>query len=140
MKKIVYHHLKNKNEYKDKEIKVEEPIILDEEGKPKEIIPDIIVNKAGELIECWEVETGYPSKDEEAWIKEPFSTYARFVWKLKKYGEGEHKKVNVVIPSIYAYLFIDDIRKVKEYFKGKFDELKFYTLHWYKTAGIRFFT
>lgn len=138
MKKLLYHYLKNKKDYKDKEIKVEEPIILDGEGELKKIIPDIIIKGDEKILECWEVETGYPSKDEEEWIKEPFSPYARFVWKLKKYGEGGYKKVNVVLPSIYGHMFKEDVRKVKGYFEEKI-ELKFYTLHWYKKAGIRFF-
>ena len=57
---------------------------------------------------------------------------------MKKYGEGGYKKVNVVLPSIYGHMFKEDVRKVKGYFEEKI-ELKFYTLHWYKKAGIRFF-
>jgi hypothetical protein len=39
-------------------------------------------------------------------------------------------KVNVVVQSIYAALFKDELKKVKDYEEI---ELNFYTLHWSET-------
>lgn len=133
MKRLVYNSLKNKEEYKAKNIRVEDPLwFLDEEGKIKKIIPDIVVDD-----ECWEVETGYPFKDEP--IMDPGDPFARLVSKLEKYRE-EYLKIRVVVPSIYAHMFREKIKQAKRYFREVHDrQVKFYTLQWYEKAGIKFF-
>jgi hypothetical protein len=127
MKRIVYTYLKNKEEYKSKSIKVEEPLLTpDEKGEVKQVIPDIVIDD-----ECWEVETGYPSKDEP--IMDQSNPFARLVLKLKKYREMGYLKIRVVAPTIYAHMFKDDIKEAKRHFKEVYDlEIKFYTINWSK--------
>lgn len=132
MKRLVYNSLKNSEEYKGKNIVVEEPLlVLNGKGGIEKVIPDIIVEG-----EYWEIETGYPSKDEP--IMDPYDPFARLVSKLGKY-QGS-LKIRVVVPSIYAQMFREKIKQVKRYFKEVHDiEVKFYTLQWYEEAGIKFF-
>ena len=129
MKRIAYTYLKNKEEYKSKSIKVEEPLLIsDEKGEVKRVIPDIIINNE----ECWEIETGYPSKDEP--IVDLSNPFARLVSKLKKYREMGYLKIRVVVPTIYAHMFKDDIRETKRHFKEVYDlKIKFYTINWSKS-------
>ncbi len=138
MKKLVCHWIKR--EFSNKKIEVEEPIRVTEEGKIEKVIPDITCHwsEGSEMKkEYWEVETGYPSEAEKGVIIDWFDPRARLVWKLRKYLEfgcvEERSRVNVVLPSVYVYLFKKALRKVKRQFKGEID-LKFYTIDW--TKGI----
>jgi ribosomal protein L9 len=122
MKKVVYHILKQKH----KNVVAEKEIFeTDVNGKRVQIKPDIRVDEA----EFWEIETGYPTDEEKECLSEYFKPHVRLIEKLKKFGEG---KVNLVVQSIYASLFMDELRKVKDAFKGII-ELKFYMLHWSET-------
>jgi hypothetical protein len=122
MKKVVYHILKQK--YKNMKIEVEKEVcVTDESGQKRQIRPDIKVGN-----EFWEIETGYPTKEEKDTLAEPDKPHARLINKLKKYRETLGKvKVNVVVQSIYAALFKDELKKVKDYEEL---EINFYTLHW----------
>lgn len=130
MKRVVYNWLKNENP--NKEIKVEEPIILDDQNKLKEIKPDVIMEDVS-----WEVETGYPSEEERELIRDSSDPFSRLTWKLGKYGET-YKNVNVVFPSIYVHLFRKEIKEIKKYFNGKI-KLKFYTINWSKASVVRYY-
>ncbi|MBE8540478.1 hypothetical protein [Geoglobus acetivorans] len=121
MKRITYSYLKKKG-YKD--IRVEQQIpLIDENGFVGYVIPDIVADE-----EYWEVETGYPSSDEKELIIEHWSPHARLVWKLSKYKDNP-SKIRVVFPAIYAYLFYDEIRKIKAYFEKRGYDIKFYTIY-----------
>ena len=122
MKKVVYHILKQK--HKNMEIEVEKEVcVTDESSQTLQIRPDIRVGE-----EFWEIETGYPTNEEKASLAEPDKPHARLINKLKKFRETLGKvKVNVVVQSIYAALFKDELKKVKDYEEI---ELNFYTLHW----------
>ncbi len=131
MKRIVYSHLKRRG-YKD--IRVEQPIsLIDENEFVGYVIPDIVADG-----EYWEVETGYPSSDEKKLIIEYWSPYARLVWKLSKYKENP-SKIRVVFPAIYAYLFYDEIRKIKAYFEKRGIDIKFYTIYLHGKGELRRF-
>ncbi|RLI76624.1 hypothetical protein DRP04_12470 [Archaeoglobales archaeon] len=130
MKRIVYSYLKRVG-YKD--VMVEQQIPLDENGFIGYVIPDIIADG-----EYWEVETGYPSSDEKELIMEYWSPYARLVWKLSKYKDNP-SKIRVVFPAIYAYLFYDEIRKIKVYFEKRGIDIKFYTIHLCGNGELRRF-
>lgn len=78
--------------------------------------------------EYWEVETGYPTKDEKAKLKEPWDPAARLISKLSKYSRGS--KVRLVVWPIYAYLFRKELIYVKRYYKTTRDvDIKVFTIH-----------
>lgn len=120
MKRIVYWYLKRRGY----PVRAEELVSLIDDRNQfiGYIVPDVI---AGD--EYWEVETGYPSVDEHRLIMEPWDPFARLTWKLSKY-EGSPSKIRVVFPAIYAYLFRDEIRKVRKYFKERGIDIQFYTI------------
>jgi hypothetical protein len=118
MKRIVYHYLKE-NGYTNIETEV---LIEREEGQVKPICVDIVADG-----EYWEVETGYPSREEMDLLREPWKPQARLIWKLSRYGEVD--KIHVVLPAIYAHLFKHEVKMVREYFKEKRIDVKFHMIH-----------
>lgn len=136
MKRLVYNWLNKKDEYKNK-IKVEKPLQISDDEKI--MIPDITVENGKERKECWEVETGYPFKDEQ--IIDRDNPFARLVSKIQKYREQcNFLKIHIVVPSIYAHMFKEKIMQTKKYFKQMYNmDVKFYTIQWYQETGIKFF-
>jgi hypothetical protein len=119
MKRIVYHHLKESG-YTNVETEVS--IEREEGGQVKRIRIDIVADG-----EYWEVETGYPSREEMDLLVEPWKPQARLIWKLSKYGGVD--KIHVALLAIYAHLFKHEMKMVRKYFKGEGIDVKFHTIH-----------
>jgi hypothetical protein len=119
MKRIVYHYLEESG-YTN--VKTEIPIEREEGGRVKRIRPDIVADG-----EYWEVETGYPSREEMNLLTEPWKPQARLVWKLSKYGGVD--EIHVVLPAVYAHLFKHEMKMVRKYFEERRVNVEFYTIH-----------
>jgi len=133
MKRIVYWHLKNRNNYARIEAEKLEPLINEANQFVGYVVPDVVADD-----EYWEVETGYPSEEEKALIMEPWNPRARLIWKLSKY-RGSPSKIRVVFPAIYAHLFRHDIMSVKKYFKEREIDIKFYTIYLHQRGELKRF-
>ena len=133
MKRLVYWYLKRSGRYADVRVEQLEPLIDERNQFVGYVVPDIVADG-----EYWEIETGYPSKEEMELIKEPWSPQARLIWKLLKY-KGNPEKIRVVLPTIYAHLFRHDIRKIKRYFEDRGINVIFYTIHLRGKGSLRIF-
>jgi len=131
MKRIVYWHLKNN--YARVEVEELKPLINEANQFVGYVVPDV---KADD--EYWEVETGYPSEEEKALIREYWDPRVRLIWKLSKY-ENSPSKIRVVFPAIYAYLFRHEIMSVKKYFKERGIDIKFYTIYLHQRGELKRF-
>jgi hypothetical protein len=119
MKRIVYHYLKE-NGYTN--IETEASIEREKGDQVKPIRVDIVADG-----EYWEVETGYPSREEMDLLREPWKPQARLTGKLLKYGRGD--KVHVVFPAIYAHLFKHEMKFVRKCLEGEDINVKFHIIH-----------
>ncbi|MEM4447253.1 MAG: hypothetical protein QW461_08180 [Candidatus Jordarchaeales archaeon] len=132
MKRIVYWYLKRSG-YASVKTEPLEPLINEANQFIGHVIPDMVADG-----EYWEVETGYPSEEERALIMEPWNPRVRLTWKLSKY-KGSPSKIRVVFPAIYAYLFRDDIRWVKKYFKERGIDVEFYIIYLHQKGELERF-
>jgi len=119
MKRIVYHYLKE-NGYTN--IETEASIEREKGDQVKPIRVDIVADG-----EYWEVETGYPSREEMDLLRELWKPQARLTGKLLKYGRGDN--VHVVLPAIYAHLFKHEMKFVRKYLEGEDINVKFHIIH-----------
>ena len=109
-KKYVYWLLKMANPEKN--------ILLEQPDASKKI-PDIKFDDQN-----WEIETGYPSKEELEKNQEQSDAFVHLM-KLNKYESED--KVNVILPNLYAYIFRKQIKNVK---RNLGSNIKFYTINW----------
>jgi len=133
MKRIVYWYLKNQSNYTRVEAEKLKPQFDEANQLVRYVVPDVVADD-----EYWEVETGYPSEEEKALIKEPWNPRARLIWKLSKY-RSKPSKIRVVFPAIYAHLFRYDIMSVKKYFEERGIDIKFYTIYLHQRGELRRF-
>jgi hypothetical protein len=128
MKKIVYYYLtKVKRKVKEEELKVEEPIQI--ENNIVKIVPDIWFDD-----ECWEVETGIPCEEEKGIIIDWKDPVIRLRFKIKKYAEifkNKELHINIVLPNDFFNIFKDKLKfNIKKELEDTVPNLHFWTINW----------